>query len=330
MNLASDHPTSSADEPLVDIVLCVYNGLPYVEELIQSIKEQSWTNWRLWVRDDGSTDGTLEALKRQSGQDPRILVVEDESTRLGARAGFSRVLELAAPDADYIMFCDADDIWLPRKIESSLEALRKAEQEDSASSGVRPVLVHTNLVVVDSDLQVISGSFWEYERIRPSSSLRQLLIQNTVTGCTIMMNGALRRLVAPISPNAVMHDWWFALVAACFGTIVSLPEPHILYRQHGRNDTGARKHPGGVLPRLQRLVDSAGSDGLRTALRASAVQAAGLLEQFGPDLTSEQRELIAAFSEIPQRGALSRKLRLIQLGTLTCGWDRRLNLILRA
>ena len=322
--------SAAPDGPVVDVILTVYNGQLHLDEILRSLKAQTWTNWRLWVRDDGSTDGTLEKLRAHALEDPRILVMEGGTQRLGASGGFSWLLENAAPDAEYLIFCDADDSWLPEKIESTLRALRAAERDESAPSGVRPVLVHTDLVVVDSDLRVIADSFWEYERIRPTASLRRLLVQNTVTGCTMMMNGELRRIIGSIPSAAVMHDWWFALVAACFGRIVSLPDRNILYRQHGANDTGARAHPRGILPKIRRAMETAGSDGLRTALGRSTAQGAALLERYGTELTPEQRHLVAGFAEIPQRSGLTRKLQLIRLGTLTAGWDRSLNLILRA
>lgn len=324
--------SESADLPEVHILLTVYNGMPFLEEQIRSLQAQTHTRWRLWVRDDGSSDGTLEALGALAHRDPRIIAVESEGARLGASAGFGWLLEHAAPDADYVMFCDADDSWLPRKIELTISAMQSAERLQPHQEDPGPVLVHTDLTVVDGNLQVTADSFWHFEGISPQPvRLNRLLVHNTVTGCTVMINRALRRLATPVPREAVMHDWWLALVASCFGRIVSVESPTTLYRQHGGNDTGARYYPRGLTDTVTRTLKVASRrDRVRQSLDRSARQAAALLERFGKDLSPEQHRLISRYAEIPDCGSFARKLRLIQLRTLSQGWDRSLGLILRA
>src|SRR5690606_17319061 len=114
-----DEARAWAAPPSVDILMTVYNGMPYVPEQVASFQKQSWPHWRLHVRDDGSDDGTLHTLQRLAAEDHRIRLIPSEGgpRRLGALRGFAWLVEKAAPDADYVMFSDADDRWLPDKIE---------------------------------------------------------------------------------------------------------------------------------------------------------------------------------------------------------------------
>ncbi len=320
-----------AAQPSVDILMTVYNGMPYLPEQIASFQQQSWPHWRLHVRDDGSDDGTLESLRRFAAADPRIRLVtsQGEPQRLGAAGGFAWLVDTAAPEAEYVMFSDADDCWLPNKIELTLGAMLEAE----AAAGGRstPVLVHTDLLVVDRDLRTMAPSLWRYQGVDPMrASLNRLLVQNCVTGCTVMINRALRARAAPIPPEAIMHDWWMALVAASFGKVVPIPEGTILYRQHGRNDTGAARYPDGLRRWLaaawRSFTDTAP---IRDSLGRTTLQAQALLDRFGDTLPPETQRLVAAYAELPTCNPLRRRLRLMALGTLPQGLDRNLGYLLR-
>ena len=89
------------------------------------------------------------------------------------------------------MFCDQDDVWLPSRIEKPLERMKKLE--DSLGPDT-PILVHTDLAVVDEDLRPLGPSFWKYGRIDPRSgdNLGRLLVRNVVTGCATTINRAWR------------------------------------------------------------------------------------------------------------------------------------------
>jgi glycosyltransferase involved in cell wall biosynthesis len=315
---------------MIDVLLTVYNGLPFLPEQLQSLREQTYGDWRLWVRDDGSTDGTPQVVREAAARDGRIRLLESGETRIGARAGFAWLLANAGDGkAEYTMFCDADDVWLPNKIEVTLDAMRRGEAQ--AGPGV-PVLVHTDLRVVDARLATIDPSFWHFQGLRPElNSLNRLLNQNTVTGCTAMINRALRERGTPVPAEAVMHDWWLALVASCFGLVVPVPQATILYRQHGRNDTGARRHARGADVVVVRALAGNWVGPLRRELKRAAEQAGALLRLLGPEMDPEQRRLVRDFAEIPDCGPLRRRWRLARLGTLThFGLARNIAYVLRA
>jgi hypothetical protein len=319
--------------PAVHILLPVRDGLRYVDEQIRSIQAQTYTAWRLWVRDDGSKDGTGDRIRSLAAADDRIRLVCYHEQGIGATRAFAWLLENVAPAADYIMFCDQDDSWLPTKIEETLNLLRRTELEPGGSEGHRvPTLVHTDVKVVDAELNVIASSLWHYQGVRPQrATLNRLLIQNCVTGCTVMINRALRELAVPVPSEAVMHDWWVALVASCVGRVEQLPGATLLYRQHPSNYTGAYRHPRGLSRVIRSAREALGNgDKLRESLRVSAAQAGALLERHGNRMSPETRRLVRAYAELPAQGALSRKVRLLRLGTLRHTFVGNVGLILRA
>jgi glycosyltransferase involved in cell wall biosynthesis len=220
----------------VEILLATYNGERFLREQLESLLAQTHGDWRLLVRDDGSTDRTEAILEEAQAEHPeRIDIVRDDFGRLGATRNFLRLLELSR--GPYIMFSDHDDVWLPDKIRVSLTALRQAEEE----SPNLPMLVHTDLTVVDAALQHLADSFWQVRRIQiddrdPLSSLVHL---NGVTGCTILMNRRAREVSLPAPAHVRLHDWWIALNVASKGRIISLAQPTVLYRQHETNAIGA-------------------------------------------------------------------------------------------
>jgi hypothetical protein len=126
-----------------------------------------------------------------------------------------------------------------------------------------------------------------------------------------------------------MHDWWLALVACCHGQIVSIPEATILYRQHGRNDTGARPYGTDWRRLPSRLMGAfRRSEVVQASIRRTAAQAAALLDRFGERLSPGRRELVAKYAAVPECSPLVRKYRLVRLGTLGYGWQRRARFIL--
>lgn len=222
----------------VDILLATYQGDEFLEELLKSIFTQRHQSFHLWIRDDGSTDKTSEILANWSKTFPNNITIIPSTISLGAKGSFCELIRFS--QAPYIMFADQDDVWLPFKIEASLDLMHRMERQYDSHI---PLLVHSDLRVVDENLKEISPSYWKYTGINPNKSdLNYLLTQNIVTGCSVMINKSLANLALPIPAEAIMHDWWIALVAASFGHIGFLSQPTILYRQHTQNNIGAKRY----------------------------------------------------------------------------------------
>lgn len=223
----------------VNVLLSTYNGGKYLEEFIKSLINQTYKNFVLYVRDDGSTDNSLEILETYIKIWPnKIVLIKDFDKNLGPCLSFLRLLSLV--EGDYFMFADQDDIWLPEKIEITLKKMKK--MEDSLGKKT-PILVHTDLVVVDENLKQISASFWKYQGLNPKvKTFNRLIIQNNITGCTMMINKALKKIIYTQPKNAIIHDWWIAIIASAFGIIDFIPKSTVLYRQHNAQCIGAKNY----------------------------------------------------------------------------------------
>lgn len=222
-------------------MLCTYNGAEYIREQLESIGNQTYQPDRLLVCDDASTDDTVKLVtewSKTAGFQVDIFVNE---AGLGAAGNFEKALSLAK--GDYIFFADQDDVWLPGKIELTLQEMQSLEKKHGKQT---PCLVHTDLTVVDRHLQVLHKSFLQNQGLQhiddEESLLPCLMVQNFVTGCTMVINRALKEKALPFPRDIIMHDYWLALVAAMSGRIGFVNAPTILYRQHGSNTVGAVKY----------------------------------------------------------------------------------------
>jgi len=312
--------------PLVDVLLATWNGALYLAAQIDSILAQTHANWRLLIRDDGSSDGTLAVIRGYVEKYPdRVVAIDPDGRNLGASGNFSALLALST--ADYAMFCDQDDLWLPEKIEILLAEVRRIERARGAQC---PVLVHSDLNVADQDLNVIAPSFWAYQRLNPEKGryLNRLLIQNVATGCAMMMNRSLREAASPIPAQARMHDWWVALAAAAFGEIGFVRRPLVLYRQHGKNTLGAKRWDGFTLVRLLTTGLFLGMCREKQAiLRETQNQAAVFVRSYADRLTEEQLVLIRAYASIPELGFVTRRIVVLQHGFLLDGLIKKIGLM---
>lgn len=233
----------------VAVLLATYNGESFLREQLDSLYNQTYKDWILYIHDDGSQDGTLNIINEYKKKYGNIVLLD---FRKGCGAKDSFLTLLFSVDAEYYFFCDQDDVWEPNKIEISLVEMKRLEEENSIN---HPIVVHSDLMVVDRNLNLISPSFWEMMLIRPEKlrSFNQLGTNCLVTGCTMLFNKAAKNCTIYPAQNAVMHDVWVVLcVAKNLGTIYEIQAPLIMYRQHGNNTLGAKdmKNESTILKKL--------------------------------------------------------------------------------
>lgn len=220
----------------IAILLATFNGAKYIRRLIDSICQQSYGNFLLYIHDDGSSDDTLKTICEY--EDDRIIILNDSSCKRGAKGSFIWLLEQV--DAEYYMFCDQDDLWLPFKIEQSLNFIQVVEKNNPG----KPVCIHTDLAVADANYNVVSKSLWRQSKIKPGLLEDKNYIQvfNCVTGCTMMFNQKAKECALPFNEIAPMHDFWVAYQTMTHdGVLTHLPVSTMLYCQHGNNTIGANE-----------------------------------------------------------------------------------------
>lgn len=286
------------EKPIITILLATYNGGDYLPIQLDSILNQTYHHWRVVVSDDGSTDQTVDILAGYQKKYPdKFCLLETKKPLNSARDNFFHLINHC--DRGYVMFCDQDDVWYADKIVTTLGEMMKIEDK------TRPALVFTDLEVVDANLNVIAPSFMRFSKLDGTrTALRQLLVQNVVTGCTSMANESLLYMMHEVqdSKDIRMHDWWLALIASSFGEVSFLDRPTMKYRQHASNTIGAKD-----TRKLKYLLKKVFAKGhLRETLRATAKQATRFEEVYGDRMPVQQRNLIKEYSMIYSKRKLAR------------------------
>ena len=278
----------------ITILLATYNGEKYLDEQIRSLLTQTYDNIRIIVRDDGSTDRTPTMLASWAESHPeKLSIISDGRGNLRWRENFACLLGHC--DTPYFALCDQDDVWLPTKVEVLLREIRRLE----ARAGQVPILVHSDLKVVDADLAEISPSFFRHWHVNVERARRldHLIINNFVVGCSLAGNKALLDLSHPLPATSPAHDWWLALVAASCGILRTIPEATLLYRQHGKNQIGAGAQKSNILWDARYILRRPRTLKARmaSALILLQAQAHVLLDRFGDRMSSHDREFLRAF-----------------------------------
>lgn len=280
----------------VAICLATYNGEKYLREQLDSIVTQTHEDWILFIRDDESKDNTLYIINEyEKKYSKKIFLIKDDFTAHSSFKNFLYILNnIKKYDFNYFMFCDQDDVWKKDKIQLSFESIKSKDN--------KPTLVHTDLEVVNSDLEILGDSFFKYRALNPSiKEINRLLIQNNVTGCTMMWNKKLNDLIDLNNKNIVMHDWWITLVAAVFGEIIFVNKPTIMYRQHCNNVVGATK-VNSIKFIFNRLVKS---NKIKKTMFDSVEQAKELLNSY--DIKDESKKiLIENYSRLYEKNKIIR------------------------
>ncbi len=308
------------DRPTIDILMATFNGEAWVGAQLESLLQQTCDDWRILARDDASSDGTVAVLEDFAAKHPQRISIQRNEANLGVISTYNLLMQ--ASGAPYLMLCDQDDVWLPEKVAKTLEDMRQAE---ALYGNDMPLLVHTDLVVADCDLNPISDSLWAFQKSDPAggNGLNRVLLQNQVTGCTCMFNRALLETALPLPEGALMHDWWLALCAVAFGRIEQVPEATMLYRQHGQNELGAEKWG------WQRFLNlTANSDRSRQGIRKTWRQAQIFHDRFAVRLGKEDAALIAAWADMGHIDKVARIWALFRNGFFYHGLLRNLGLLL--
>jgi len=302
---------------MISILLTTYNGEEHVAGLIESLLAQTVRDYKLIIRDDKSTDGTFRIVSEYCAKHPDIIFAEQNAENSGG-AQYNFMKMMVGCKDDYLMLCDQDDVWLPEKIEKTLAKMKELESAYGVST---PLLVHTDLKVVDENLKIISPSYIKMSnKSFKFNALNNMLTMNVTAGCTIMYNRALADLVAAEPGCMVMHDWWLSFTAAAFGKIASIEESTILYRQHSANSLGAKRarSPGYVRYVLTNI------DVMAEKINNSYRQAASFLEMYGDKLTEEQKELVAAHASMPGLTKFGKLRVMLKYNTFLYGTARKI------
>jgi hypothetical protein len=236
--LVSENRTKDNTRPLISIAMCTYNGEVYLSDQLVSIANQTHPSDELVICDDGSTDNTLQILHQFGKEAPFPVKVYRNQQRLGPTKNFEKALSLCS--GDFVFLSDQDDVWMPQKVNTLIQALK-----NNPGAGY----VFSDAVIVDELLRPMGYTMWQsIEFIRgqrrqfeQGKQLAVLVKHNVVTGATMAFRAELKSIILPI-PDEIIHDEWIALLATSLGMYgVLIEEPLIQYRQHPQQLIGSRR-----------------------------------------------------------------------------------------
>ncbi len=272
------------------IVMSTYNGGQYLRPQLDSVLRQTVADFTLLIRDDGSSDDTLEILR--SYTDPRIHLIAGEN--LGPSGSFFALLEEARRlGATYVFFCDQDDIWLDNKLELLLAEIQ-------AISG--PALVFSDFSMIDGQGVLTGDSYAAMAGLRipaDGNFFPKLLAQPYIFGCASVLNGELLELIKSPPAGIEMYDCWIGLVASLFGIVKYLPVSTIQHRFHSSNATG-QAGMNALSTRLRRITKELRKQVANTKLRLQ--QAGLLLNRYGMDIPVENRRQLSDLAAAGRKG----------------------------
>ena len=227
------------ERKVIQVLMSTYNGEKYLNEQIDSIlaqdcEKRTGTKLKLLIRDDGSKDGTQKILKEYAEKHPETIEWYQGENK-GVIKSFFELIEKSDNNATYYAFADQDDYWHKDKLSAGIKHIDKMSEENDTNENI-PLLYCCSPLLVDEELKELNN---EMTRKVKKPAFENAVVENIVTGCTIVMNKKLRNMVKAYQPDfTVMHDWWFYLLASCYGKVYYDIEQHISYRQHGTNTVG--------------------------------------------------------------------------------------------
>ena len=236
----------------IAILLASYNGEKFIGEQLDSILTQTCTDWVLYIRDDGSTDSTVEIIQQYSKKNNRIKLVQDDLGNLRQCMNFNALIDYAIrnENVQYYMFSDQDDVWLECKLEKMMQIADSAIAQNDRDL---PVLLYSNYYNFYQGIDKQSLVYKEPFNYTSDEYAARLLMQNWVMGCTTLVNRKLLEISYPIPTQAENHDNWIANLAALSGTIHYIHEPLIWHRIHESNVTTSLS-TGGFFKRILRTL----------------------------------------------------------------------------
>ena len=282
----------------VQILLSTWNGERWLPALLDSLLQQTYTDWELLIRDDGSQDQTLKILLEWKQANPeKVAILEINGMHLGSAFSFSRLVEMST--APLLMFCDQDDVWLPQKISVKMDAMQRLSAQNDINCSL---LVHTDLTLINAQDELLADSFWQWRGFDTQQSKQGYLLTNTVTGCATLFNQVTAEKAFPLPAGVQHHDHWLALVCAWFGEIYPIEQPTVHYRQHDDNEVGA-----GLANYLH--VTAASIPG---RVEAWSKQAEIFLHCFGSELSAADCRLIEALAGLRYLNGWERRGQIVQ------------------
>ena len=301
---------------MIDILLATYNADKYIAQQIDSILTQTYEDFKIIISDDGSKDNTISIINKYISKHSDKITLLPFTKNLGVKENFNYLLKNS--NSEYIAFSDHDDIWIENKLEVSIKKLKQIENNS-------PALIYSDKSLVDEKIHLISLSSNKTENLKADNfKLNKLLVQNTASGCTIMINKKLKDIIGDIPDEAIMHDHYIMLIASIFGKIEYIDKPLILYRQHENNVIGGKKY--NLTYAFNKLFE--GRKKIVKRFKQNIYQSKKIEELYGDQIDSAKLEIIKKFNLLDNVGYFKFRYILIKYNFFKAGLLRNIGMLI--
>lgn len=258
----------------IDILMATYNGEKYLVEQLDSIINQTYRNWNLLIRDDNSTDKTLEIIQNYHKKDKRIKILKDNKGNLGIVRNFEELLK--SSESEFIMFSDQDDIWVENKLDMYLKMIEKIKNKG--------FMIHSDAILFDKNKSnILKDTFISKKAI--NKGLENVFFNYFVQGATILISKEIKNFILPFPKEVYLHDRYIHLISELFFERIFVNKALIYYRQHGDNQIGAKNTIRELL--LKRYFDERDRQLIKV-----------IYNKYGSLLTEDKKKLIEEYFKI--------------------------------
>ena len=258
----------------IDILMATYNGEKYLAEQLDSIINQTYHNWNLLIRDDNSTDRTLEIIQDYQKKDNRIKLLKDNKGNLGIVKNFEELLKNS--ESEFIMFSDQDDIWVENKLDMYLKMIEKIKNKG--------FMIHSDAILFDKNKSnILKDTFISKKAI--NKGLENVFFNYFVQGATILISKEIKNFILPFPKEVYLHDRYIHLISELFFERIFVNKALIYYRQHGDNQIGAKNTIRELL--LKRYFDERDRQLIKI-----------IYNKYGSLLTEDKKKLIEEYFKI--------------------------------
>ena len=306
--------SSFKKSPHIAILMCTYNGEAFLEEQLDSIENQDYKNWTLYVNDDGSKDTTLDILKTYQKKWGTKKLIIRRGPQKGFCQNFLQIINDPKIKADLYFLSDQDDVWMPHKISHSIKKISKLDP-------LKPTLYCARTTYVSSDAKRILG---QSDLFLKPPSFKNAFIQSIAGGNTMAFNEQLKRVLQKYhTADVVSHDWWLYICNELVGGKTFYDsESTILYRQHNKSLVGANTGFIAKLKRLRMLING--------TYRVYNTKHLNVFNQLNITGIKSNIELIDQFYILRDKSLKERWRMIGRLGIYRQTWDGHLALFLGA
>lgn len=272
----------------IDILLATYNGENFLRNQLLSIQAQTFTDWTLIVHDDGSNDRSKEILREFAERDKRIILIDDNITKLGPGGNFMHLLKFSK--APFICFADQDDIWLENKL---MVCYEKISNKDNS----KPQIIKSNCILWD-------GNHMTKNNMIIKVSIKNILFSNGgIQGCASMFNRKVLELMMRPVEFVAMHDHLMGLIGVCNNCVEYIDIPLLLYRRHTCNVTQSSRPCMSAIKHRSALLKESYYNGIKS-----------FYYTFKDEINDNDRAIIELFLKVKNMNPVKRFISLIFIG----------------